>query len=87
MSNVVSIHPPTVEDNIVDALVKHRAEGTTDELYVLRSYYDKDGTRKLEWYTTACESRIWSVGALYYLAHKLMEGGGGYWEADEDSSA
>ncbi len=84
---VVNIHPPTVEENILAALDKAKKEGTTDELYVLRSYRGEDGLRHLEWFTTACDSRIWSVGALYYLAHKLMEGAGGYWAEDEDESA
>jgi len=82
--NVVNIHPPTIAENIVDSLNKAT---DTEELYVLRAYRGEDGERHLEWYTTACESRIWSVGALYYVAHKIMDGGGGYWEEDEDGSA
>lgn len=83
--NVVNIHPPTIAENIVTSLKKH--EDTTEELYVLRAYINEDGERALEWYTTACESRVWSVGALYYLAHKIMDGGGGYWEPDEEGIA
>lgn len=84
MGDVVNIHPPTIEEDIIAALERGKRDGTTDELYCLRSYRGEDGQRHIEWYTTACESRIWSVGALYYLAHKLMDGGGGYWEEDED---
>lgn len=82
---VVNIHPPTIAENIVTSL--QESAGTTEELYVLRAYRNEDGERALEWLTTACESRIWSVGALYYIAHKIMDGAGGYWAEDEDGSA
>lgn len=77
--NVVNIHPPTIEEKILKALNEAK---NTDELYVLRSYYDSDGVRHLEWYTTACESKIWSIGALHFLAHKLQMDSEG-WENPE----
>lgn len=44
----------------------------TDELVVLRSYRDKEtGQRRLEWWTTAIDSRIWTCGALTHLANKI----------------
>lgn len=85
MSNVVNIVPPTVVENILDAL--NEKVSNEDELYVLRAYIDPEtGQRNLEWYTTACESKIASLGALYFLAHKLMEDGGTYNEPEIDSA-
>ncbi len=74
MSNVVKLHPPTVVESILESL--NEKARTPDELYVLRAHIDPvTGERHLEWYTTACDSRIWSVGALHYLAHKIMSAG------------
>ncbi len=81
MSNVVNIHPPTIEENILKALNKAK---DTDELYVLRSYFDSNGVRHLEWYTTACESKIWSIGALHFLAHKLQMDSMGWEDPEPD---
>ena len=82
--NVVNIHPPTIEENILKAL---NAAKNTDELYVLRSYYDSDGVRHLEWFTTASESKIWSIGALHFLAHKLQMDSMGWDDPDEVDEA
>ncbi len=70
--NIVQFHQPTVAENIVQSLV-NSDRGDDEELYVLRAYRDKDGVRQLEWFTTECESKVWSVGALHYVAHRLME--------------
>ncbi len=75
--NIVNFKPPTVAENIVQALVDSE-RSDAEELYVLRAYKDENGVRQLEWYTTECDSKVWSVGALHYLAHRLME-----WENDD----
>mgnify|MGYP000048887812 CR=1 FL=1 len=84
MGDIVNIRPPTIAENIVRSL----NEATdTEELYVLRVCRVEGGERHLEWYTTVGDSLIWSVGALHYVAYKLMDGAGGYCEEDEDGSA
>lgn len=84
MGDVVNIHPPTVEENILAALDKGQRDGTTEELYVLRAYRVKgEDDRQLEWFTTECKSKIWSIGALHFLAHKLQETSEG-WDEPPD---
>jgi len=75
---IVQFQPPTVAENIIQSLVDSD-RGEDEELYVLRAYRDEDGVRQLQWFTTECESKVWSVGALHYVAHRLME-----WENDEE---
>lgn len=67
---VVQFRKPSVAEQIVADLA---AATDTDELYVLRAFVDEDGVKQLEWFTTECDSKIWSVGALHYVAHRLME--------------
>lgn len=86
MSNVVNINPPTVIENILDAL--NEKVKKDDELYVMHCRTDPDtGERYLNWYTSACSSRLMAIGALTYLTHKLMEGNDNYDEDfDEDDT-
>ncbi len=73
MGDVINLNPPTVVENILDALnTKVREQ---DELYVMHARTDPEtGVRYLNWYTTECNSRLSAVGALTFLSHKLMEG-------------
>ena len=60
-----------VDDILADLL--ERAD-TTEELVVLRAYRDTaSGEKRLEWWTTAINSRVWTIGALTYLAHKMHD--------------
>jgi len=70
MNNVVKIGKAATVEGILNSL---NDRDDTEELYVLRAYRNENGVRHLEWWTTECDSRIWSVGALHYVAHKIME--------------
>lgn len=67
-------------DDICDA-IKEKSS-TTEELIILRAYRDTDGTKHLEWWTTAMSSRVWAIGALTYLAYKVQFDSKGW---DDDS--
>lgn len=57
-------------ENIINELKE--AEGTTEELVVLRAYRDPEsGEKHLEWWSSVIDSRIWMIGALTYLANKM----------------
>jgi len=70
MNNIVKIGKAATVESILESL---SSCDDTEELYVLRAYRDETGERQLEWWTTECDSRIWSVGALHYVAYKIME--------------
>lgn len=56
--------------NIIDQL---QEKDDTEELVIIRSYRDKQtGEKKLEWWSSEIESRVWTTGALHYLAYKLL---------------
>ena len=59
---------------ILEDVIKHLEETEdTAEFLVLRSHRDTDtGQKHLEYWTSGTESRVWIVGALHYLAHKLL---------------
>ena len=67
---VIQFNRSTAPEELIETLGER---GDTEELYVLRVYRDKDGERQLEWFTTEAESKIWAVGALHLLAHKILE--------------
>lgn len=71
MSSVVNIHPPTIVEDIVKALSEAK---NTEDLFVLRVSRLENGERYLDWYTTN-NSKLWSLGALTLLTHKVMENG------------
>lgn len=55
--------------DILDAL---NGFDDTEELVVLRVHRNKEtGQRHLEWWTTSIDSRIWTCGALTYLAYRI----------------
>lgn len=70
MNNIIKIGRAATVEGILNAL---NDCDDTQELYVLRAHRDENGIRHLEWWTTEADSRIWAVGALHYLAYKIME--------------
>lgn len=70
MDNIVKIGKAATVDSILESL---NDCDNTEELYVLRAYRNEAGVRHLEWWTTESDSRIWAVGALHYVAHKILE--------------
>jgi len=70
MNNVIKIGRAATVEGILKSL---NDRDDTEELYVLRSYRKENGERHLEWWTTECDSRIWTVGVLHYVAYKIME--------------
>lgn len=67
---VVQFNQPTEPDKLIKLLA---ARDNTKELFVLRVYADENGERQLEWFSTEAESKVWAVGALHLLAHKILE--------------
>lgn len=58
---------------ILEEVIEYLQEtNDTAEFLVLRSFRDETGTKHLEYWTSGTESRVWIVGALYYLSHKLL---------------
>ena len=70
MNNIVKIGKAATVEVILESL---NDCDDTEELYVLRAFRNKNGERHLEWWTTECDSRIWAVGALHYVAYKIMQ--------------
>ena len=70
MGDVVKFNPPSEPDKLLETLIER---GPTTELYVLRVYLDEDGKRQMEWFVTEQDSKIWAVGALHLLAHRILE--------------
>ena len=59
---------------ILEDAIRHVAEANdTADFLVIRSFRDAEtGYKNIEYWTSQVESRVWVVGALYYLAHKLL---------------
>ncbi len=70
MDNIVKIGKAATVEGILASLYDC---DDTEELYVLRAYRKENGVRHLEWWTTETDSRIWTAGALHYVAYKIME--------------